>query len=123
MAVANDPVTGRHMQRSFTVHGHSELIEARRRALVGRFGVDRRALYGEGARWSVAELLERFLAANPHWRPATRSSNTSVARFLIGDASGRLGLAALSPAMRSLRTTGASESSGDRCVPEPVIDV
>jgi hypothetical protein len=49
VVVANDPVTGRSMQRSFTVHGHSELFEARRRELVGRFGVDRRALYCEGA--------------------------------------------------------------------------
>jgi integrase len=98
VVVANDEVTGRSTQRSSTVRGDAALVEARRLELVERFGVDRSALYCEGARWSVAQLLERYLAANPHWRPATRSSNTSVARFLIGDAIGRLGLAALSPA-------------------------
>ncbi len=80
VVVANDQVSGRSVQRSFTVHGDAGEVEAHRRELVRRFGVDRSALYCEGARWTLAELLDRFVAANDHWRPATRYSNTSVAR-------------------------------------------
>lgn len=72
--VANDPVTGRSVQRSFTVRGDAEQVEEHRRKLVECLGVDRSALYCEGARWTLAEPLERFVAANDHWRPATRSS-------------------------------------------------
>lgn len=111
--VANHPVTGHSVQRSFTVHGDAQQAEFRRRELVERFGVDRSALYCEGARWTVSDLLAMFLAANGHWRPATRSSNTSVARFLITDGIGGLGLAVLSPvhvdaALARWRSTGAS---------------
>jgi integrase len=113
VVVANDPVTGRSVQRSFTVHGDAEHVAIRRREFVERFGVDRSALYCEGARWAVADLLERFLAGNEHWRPATRSSNTSVARFLITDGVGGLGLAVLTPvhvdaALSRWRSAGAS---------------
>lgn len=85
----------------------------RRRELVERFGVDRSALYCEGARWTLAELLDRFIAANEHWRPATRYSNTSVARFLSRDPVGEVGLAGLSPgqvesAFSRWRSAGAS---------------
>jgi len=79
------------------VHGDAEAVEARRRELVEQFGVDRSALYCEGEAWSVAELLERFVVANDHWRPATRSSNTSVARFLSSDPVGQVGASAISP--------------------------
>ena len=61
--VANDPVTGRSVQRSFTVHGDAEQAEEHRRKLVECLGVDRSALYCEGARWTLAELHERFVAA------------------------------------------------------------
>lgn len=97
--VANDEVTGRSVQRSFTVRGGAELADARRRELVERFGVDRSALYCEGARFDVAALLDRFLAGNNHWRPATRSSNSSVAKFLATDPIGEVGLAAISPVL------------------------
>jgi len=113
VVVANDQVSGCSVQRSFTVHGDAEEVEACRRELVERFGVDRSALYCEGARWTLAELLGRFVAANDHWRPATRSSNTSVARFLSGDPVGEVGLAGLSPgqveaAFSRWRSAGAS---------------
>lgn len=99
VVVANDEVTCRSVQRSFTVHGDADHVEIRRRELVDRFGVDRSALFCIGARLDLTELLERFLAGNPHWRPATRSSNTSVARFLAADPLGRIGLAAVTPAV------------------------
>lgn len=90
-------VSGRSVQRSFTVHGDHELAEQRRRELADRFGLDRRVLYCEGARWTVAELLDRFIAAEHPWRPATRSSHASVARFLVSDPLGRVGVAMLAP--------------------------
>jgi len=97
VVVANDMLTGRSVQRSFTVHADRELADEHRRALVERFGVDRSALYCEGARWTVGELLERFIEAEHQWRPATRSSHTSVVRFLTRDPLGRVGVAALTP--------------------------
>ena len=113
VVVANDPVSGRSVQRSFTVHGDAEQVEEHRRNLVAFLGVDRSALYCEGARWTLAELLERFVEANEHWRPATRSSHTSMARFLTADPIGKLGLAVLSPdqveaTMSRWRVEGAS---------------
>lgn len=113
VVVANDEVTGRSVQRSFTVHGDAEQVERRRRALVECFGVGRSALYCTGARLDLAELLARYVAANGHWRPATRSSNTSVARFLAADPLGRAGLAVISPtvvetALSRWRRQGAS---------------
>jgi hypothetical protein len=91
VVVANDLLTGRSVQRSFTVHADRELAEQHRQTLVERFGVDRSALYCEGARWSIAELLERFIDAEHQWRRATRSSHTSVVRFLTRDPVGRVG--------------------------------
>lgn len=119
VVVANDLLTGRSVQRSFTVHGDCEQAERRRRDLAERFGVDRGALYCEGARWSVAELLGRFIAAEHQWRPATRSSHASVVRFLVSDALGRSGVAVLAPlnveeAMRRWRAGGAGEQAAVR---------
>ena len=54
VVVANDPHTGRSIQRSFTMHGDADTAEAYRSDLVERFAVDKRALYFAGARWSVA---------------------------------------------------------------------
>lgn len=113
VVVANDLVSGRSVQRSFTVHGDLDHAEWRRRDLAERFGVDRGALYCEGARWSVAELVGRFIAAEHQWRPATRSSHASVVRFLMSDALGRVGVAVLAPvnvaeAMRRWRADGGS---------------
>ena len=98
VVVASDQVTGRSVQRSFTVHGDAEVAEDRRRELVERFGLDRSALCCAGAGWTLAELMERWMAAEHQWRPATRSSGTSVARFLISDCLGGVGLAVLTPA-------------------------
>ena len=52
VVVANDPHTGRSIQRSFTMHGDAESAEAYRSDLVERFAVDKRALYfaGRGGR-------------------------------------------------------------------------
>jgi hypothetical protein len=113
VVVANDPVTGRSVQRSFTVRGDREFAEARRRELVERFGLDRGALYCEAARWSVAELLNRWVEAEHQWRPATRSSHESVVRFLHQDRLGGRGLAVLAPrhvedAFARWRAAGAS---------------
>lgn len=114
VVVANDLVSGRSVQRSFTVHGDLERAEWRRRDLAERFGVDRGALYCEGTRWSVADLLGRFIVAGHEWRPATRSSHgVSVVRFLTSDPLGRVGVAVLAPAnvaeaMRRWRADGGS---------------
>jgi integrase len=97
VVVANDQLTGRSVQRSFTVRGDREVVEARRRDLVERFGLDRGALYCESARWSVAELLDRWASAEHQWRPATRASHVSVVRYLRTDRLGGMGLAALAP--------------------------
>jgi hypothetical protein len=80
------------VQRSFTVHGDRTMAEDHRQALAERFGVDRRALYCESARWTLGELLARFIDASHEWRPATRSSHASVVRYLIDDPLGDLGL-------------------------------
>jgi integrase len=116
VVVANDPVTGRSVQRSFTVHGDAEVAEARRRDLVERFGVHRAALCCAGARLSVGELLEEWARADHSWRPATFSSSPSVVRFIQSDRLGRTGLVALSPAVvetafRWWRASGASVAS------------
>src|SRR2546430_1402261 len=48
-------------------------------------------------RWSVGELLVRFVEADHRWKPATWSSHRSVMRFLFVDRLAGLGLAGLSP--------------------------
>ena len=70
VVVANDQFTGQSVQRSFTIHGDLTVAQQQREVLAERFGVSRRALYCEGARWSVAELLTRFINAAHQWRPA-----------------------------------------------------
>ena len=70
VVVANDPVTGRSVQRSFTVHGNAEQVEGHRRNFVECLGVDRSALYREGARWTRAPRTVRrsqraLAASNP----------------------------------------------------------
>ena len=113
MVVANDLLTGRSVQRSFTVRGDAERVEARRLELVERFAVDRSALYCAGVRWSVQEMLERFTEADHQWRPATRSSTCSAGRLLAQDRFALVGLAVLRPAhvetaFARWRATGAS---------------
>ena len=80
VVIGNDPATGVSKQRSFAVYGDEDVVRDGRRELAAQFGVDRSALYCHAAGWSVAELLERFLAAEHAWAPATRSSQTSMAR-------------------------------------------
>jgi hypothetical protein len=98
VVVANDPHSGRSVQRSFTVHGDAESAQDHRRDLVERFAVDKSALYCAGVRWSVGELLVRFVEAEHQWKPATWSSHRSVLRFLAADQLAGLGLAGLCPA-------------------------
>jgi len=100
------------VQRSFTVHGDAEEVEGRRRELVERFGVDRSALYCEGARWSLAQLLT---GSSPRTTTGVGDPvlQKSVARFLSGDPVGEVGLAGLSPvqveaAFSRWRSAGAS---------------
>lgn len=97
VVVGNDPATGASKQRSFTAYGDEGVVGDRRRELVARFGVDRSALYCRAAGWTVAELLERFLAAEHSWAPVTRSSHTSVARWLAAEAIGSASVAVLTP--------------------------
>ena len=113
VVVANDPQTGRSIQRSFTMHGDAESAERYRSDLVERFGLDKRALYCAGARWSVGELLARYVGVHHQWKPATWSSNRSIVRFLAADRLAGLGLAGLCPAqvegaMARWRGAGAS---------------
>jgi integrase len=113
VVVANDPATGRSVQRSFTVHGDHQRVEERRRDLVARFGLDRSTLYCRAAGWSLGELLERFMAAEHLWKPSTRSSHASVVRFLASEPVGRVGVAALTPQgldgrLSAWRSAGAS---------------
>lgn len=115
VVVGNDPATGASKQRSFTVYGDEEMACERRRELVAQFGVDRSALYCRAAGWSVAELLERFLTAEHAWSPATRSSHTSMARWLAGEPIGATGVAVLNPDLvdsriSAWRRAGASVS-------------
>ena len=103
MVVGNDPATGVSKQRSFTVCGDEDFVRERRRELVAQFGVDRSALFCRAAGWAVAELLERFLAADHTWAPATRSSHTSVARWLAAEPIGSAGVAVLTPQLIEAR--------------------
>jgi len=115
VVVANDQLTGHSVQRSFTVHGDREAAEDRRQALAERFGVDRRALYCESARWTLGELLAGFIDAAHEWRPATRSSHASVVRYLIDDPLGDVGLTMVNPmvvnnAIARWRRAGGSDA-------------
>jgi len=115
VVVANDQLTGHSVQRSFTVRGDHDMAEDHRQALAERFGVDRRALYCESARWTLGELLARFIDASHEWRPATRSSHASVVRYLIGDPLGEVGLTMVCPmvvnnAIARWRRAGGSDA-------------
>jgi integrase len=103
VVVGNDPATGASKQRSFTVFGDEQLVRDRRRELVAQFGVDRSAMYCRAAGWTVAELLERFLAAEHAWSPATRSSHASMARWLMTEPVGAAGVAVLTPQLVDAR--------------------
>ena len=64
VVVANDEVTGRSVQRSFTVHGDATLADTRRGELVERFGVRPKG-WEQAARACerlLSELAGRFFA-------------------------------------------------------------
>ncbi|MFZ6003085.1 MAG: tyrosine-type recombinase/integrase [Actinomycetota bacterium] len=103
VVVGNEPATGVSRQRSFTVYGDEDVVADRRRELVAQFGVDRSALYCRAAGWTVAELLEAFLVAEQAWSPATRSSHTSMARWLAAEPVGSTGVAVLTPQLVDVR--------------------
>jgi integrase len=97
VVVGFDPVFGRSVQRSFTVHGDGEVAQRRRRELVDDYGVSRVANTTEAARLTVAELMARFFEAPHLWKPATVVSHRPVVQALIGDPIGRRRLVALTP--------------------------
>lgn len=81
--VDNDPTTGMRKQRSFTVYDTATVLE-RRRELVVQFDVDRSSLYCRAAGWTVAELLERFLATEHALVPGDRRHALRTRRWLAG---------------------------------------
>jgi hypothetical protein len=82
VVVANDPGSGRSVQRSFTVHGTGVCAQERRRELVAQFGLDRRALYCRGSTWTVAALLEN-LSCVGHAVPGDRSALRYEPRVVV----------------------------------------
>lgn len=93
-----DPITKRSMQRSWTVRGEETAAAAMQADLVAEFGLRRVPRPTDGARLTVSELIERFLAAPRVWSPATYRSYGSPARFLVRDPLGEVRLGRLSPA-------------------------
>lgn len=97
VVVGFDPLHARSVQRSFTVRGDAGYAASRRRELVDDYGVSRLAFTTEGARFTVAELMERFFEAPHLWKPATVNSHRPVVRALIGDDVGRRRLVRFTP--------------------------
>jgi hypothetical protein len=89
VVVGFDPIRARSLQRSLTVRGDAELAEHRRQELVEDIGASRVLFSGESAGVTVADLLDRWLAAPHLWKRATAVSHTSVARTLLDDPLGR----------------------------------
>lgn len=85
VVVGFDPVRGRSVQRSFTIHGDADFAERRRRELVADHGVTRVDFTTVGARLTVGELLERFFEAPHLWKPATVVSHRPVIQALVAD--------------------------------------
>jgi integrase len=114
VAVGVDPVSGRTVQRSFAFHGTREDAEVRRRELAADYA-EYRALRRAAPFMTVGELLERWASAHHDWRPATRTSHTSVARYLRNDPVAGRRVSALRPeavrsAMAAWREDGARVS-------------
>jgi hypothetical protein len=114
IAVGVDPVSGRTRQRSFWFHGLRVDAEARRRELAAEFA-RYRALRRAALFLSVAELLERWLAAHHNWKPATWTSARSNARALSCDPIAERRVSSLRPetvraAITRWREDGASVS-------------
>lgn len=94
--VGFDPVAGRSVQRSFTVHGDEDFALRRRCELVEEVGVTRVSYATQTHRLTVADLMERFFGAPHLWKPATVVSHRPVVRALIADPLGRKRLVTLS---------------------------
>ena len=84
VAAGVDPVTSRMIQRSVTFHGAAAEAEDYRRDLAAEYAA-RRSIAQAAPLLTVAELLERWLAADHPWKPSTRIGYTSNARFLSTD--------------------------------------
>ena len=84
MAAGTDPVTGRTLQRSVTFHGSALDAEAYRVQLALEYA-ERRAVTRAAPMLTVAELLERWLAADHAWKPSTWVGYRSNARHLSAD--------------------------------------
>lgn len=95
--VGFDPVRGRSVQRSSTVHGDAEYAQRRRRELVDGYGVTRVEFTTAGARLTVGELLERFFEAPHLWKPATVVSHRPVIHALLADPLAQRRLAVFTP--------------------------
>lgn len=93
-----DPTTKRSVQRSWTVRGDEIAAAAMQADLVAEFGLRRVSRPTDGARLTVSELIELFLAAPRVWSPATYRSYGSPARYFVRDPLGAVRLGRLSPA-------------------------
>lgn len=85
VAAGVDAVTSRTLQRSVTFHGPAADAEAYRSQLAAEYAA-RRAMARAAPMLTVAELLERWLAADHRWKPSTWVGYRSNARHLIADA-------------------------------------
>ena len=85
VAAGVDAVTSRTLQRSVTFHGPAADAEAYRSQLAAEYAA-RRAVTRAAPMLTVAELLERWLAADHPWKPSTWVGYRSNARHLTADA-------------------------------------
>lgn len=83
VVVGRDPLSGRSVQRSFTVRGDVAHAERRRRELVADYGIDTSILHASGV--TVGELLTRWFAAGHAWKPSTRIVYDCDVRALCAD--------------------------------------
>lgn len=112
VAVGVDPVSGRTVQRSFTFHGCVGDAELHRKELAAEWA-ERRAIRRAAPFLSVAELLERWLAAHHDWRPATWIGARSNVKALRTDPLALRRVSTLKPehvraAMAAWSSAGAS---------------
>jgi len=116
VVVGFDHLTGRSVQRSFTIRGNREEAERRRSELVDAFGRTRVTDAIEASGLRVGELLERWLDAPHLWKHATVVSHSSVVHALVADPIARCRLALLTQsevvgAIRRWQNEGRSVSS------------
>ena len=117
------------MQRSVTVYGDREDVEARRRELAGTATLARASGRPSPA-LTVGELLERWLAVDHGWRPSTLVGYRSNVRFLATDPLAQRRVSSLTPAVvwvpgvdSAMRlepwAISSSQAAGDRGAPLP----